>query len=215
MQKGDFVRVKYSGKIKENQLQLDEAEAAPIIVGSGWVLKGFDEELEKMNVGDKKSIEISPEKGFGPRNPKLVKLVSESEFKKHGKKPFPGMWVDADKARGRVLSVASGRVKIDFNHPLSGKVLAYDIEIKSKIEVPEEKIKAIVEFFTRQPSGKVGVEIKDKEVDITMPPIVNSLYKKKIADEVMKYLGKERVKFLEIFEKPKEEQPKKGKTEKK
>ena len=210
MQKGDFIRIKYSGKIKENKIPLDQAENAPIIVGGGWILQGFDEALLEMNLNDKKTVEIPSEKGFGPRDPKLVKLVPESEFKKHGKKPFPGMWVDADQRRGRVLSVSSGRVKIDFNHPLAGKTVIYDVEIKEKIEKPEDKVRAIVEFFSRQPADKVKIDIKDKEIEIVLPPMVNSLYKKRIADEVMKYLEKDKVKFIEEFRKVTEEDKKKA-----
>jgi FKBP-type peptidyl-prolyl cis-trans isomerase 2 len=149
MQKGDFIRVAFSGKLKETGQALDKAESAPVVVGEKWVIPGVDEALEGMNVGDKKTVEIAPEKAFGPRNPKLVKLVPEAEFRKHGTKPTPGLVVNADNRRGRILSVSSGRVKIDFNHPLAGKMLEYDLEIKEKLENNEDKIKAVVEFYSR------------------------------------------------------------------
>ncbi len=130
-------------------------------------------------------------------------MVSIAEFRKHGQKPVPGMIVNADNTRGRVLSVSSGRVKIDFNHPLSGKVLVYELEIKEKIEKTEDKIKALAQYFTGLPSDKCKVEIKDKEVEIVVPPMINSLLKKKIAENVMKFLDMEKVKFAEVYEKPK------------
>jgi hypothetical protein len=52
---------------------------------------------------------------------------------------------------------------------------------------------------------KIKAIPKDKEIEIELPPLVNSLYKKKIADDVMRFLGFEKVKFVEIFEKPKAE----------
>ena len=124
MQEKDFVKIKYSGIMKENNMQLDSADDAPIIVGAKWVIPGVDDALKEMNVGEKKKVEIAPEKGFGPRNPKLIKLVPLAEFKKHGQNPQPGMVINADNMKGRVLSVSGGRVKIDFNHPLAGRTLA-------------------------------------------------------------------------------------------
>jgi FKBP-type peptidyl-prolyl cis-trans isomerase 2 len=206
MQDNDFIRVDYSGKIKESNKTLGEAKNAPLIVGAGYVIKGVDEALKQMNIGEKKTIEVAPEKGFGKRDLKLIKLIPESEFRKRDKKPQIGMIVDIKNIRGRVISVSGGRVRIDFNHPLAGKILVYNIEIKERIEKPEEKIKAIIEAYSG--ISKIEVIIKEKEVEIKVPPFVNSLIKKKTADDVMKFLDIEKVKFVEVFEKPKEE-PKK------
>jgi peptidylprolyl isomerase/FKBP-type peptidyl-prolyl cis-trans isomerase SlyD len=157
-----------------------------------------------MQVGDKKTIEILPEDGFGNRDERLIRLVPLAEFKKHNTDPIPGMVVEADNMRGRVMSVSGGRVKVDFNHPLSGKTLIYDLEIKQKLEDIESKVKALVKMYTNM-DEKVNTATFEKDIEIELPPLINSLYKKKIADDVMKFLGFEKVKFVEIFEKPKEE----------
>jgi len=204
MQINDFVKVNYSGKIKETGMEFDKGENVPIIVGVNFTLKGIDNALLEMNAGDKKTIEIVPEDGFGNRDAKLVKLVPLSEFRKHDTKPYPGMFVNADNLQGRVLSVSGGRIRVDFNHPLSGKTLIYDLEIKEKIESIEEKIKAIIKIYARIEEDKSKVLIKEKEVEIEVPPLINSVYKKKIADDIMKFLGFEKVKFVENFEKAKE-----------
>ena len=157
-----------------------------------------------MDVKEKKSIEISPDKAFGERNQKLIRLIPISEFRKHDTKPKPGMIFNADNMRGRVLTVSGGRVEVDFNHPLAGKTLIYDVEIVSKIEDTEEKIKAIFEIYNINEKDKIKAVASGKEVDITIPPLINSLYKKKIADDIMNLMGFEKVKFSEVFEKPKE-----------
>ena len=204
MQTNDFVIVNYSGKIKENSLEFDKGENLPIIVGINYTLKGIDKALLVMQVGDKKTIEILPEDGFGNRDERLIRLVPLAEFKKHNTDPIPGMVVEADNMRGRVMSVSGGRVKVDFNHPLSGKTLIYDLEIKQKLEDIESKVKALVKIYTNT-DEKVNTATFEKDIEIELPPLINSLYKKKIADDVMKFLGFEKVKFVEIFEKPKEE----------
>lgn len=204
MQENDFIIVNYLAKIKETNREFDKAENTPMIIKQGYVLKGLEESLKQMNVGDKKTVEIIPENAFGKREFKLIKLVSIAEFRKHGTKPVPGMFIEADNRRGRVLSVSGGRVRVDFNHPLAGKTLIYDIEIKQKIETPEDKIKVLVQIYTKVDKNKVNVLIKEKQADIDVPPLINSLFKKKISDDVMKILGLEKVRFIETFEKPKE-----------
>lgn len=204
MQTNDFIIVNYSGKIKENSLEFDKGENLPLVVGVNYTLRGIDKALLVMQVGDKKTIEILPEDGFGNRDERLIRLVPLSEFKKHNADPIPGMVVEADNMRGKVMSVSGGRVKVDFNHPLSGKTLIYDIEIKQKLEDVESKIKALVKMYTNM-DEKVKTSINEKEIEIELPPLINSLYKKKIADDVMKFLDFEKVKFVETFEKPKEE----------
>jgi len=204
MQNNDFIRISYSGKLKENNQNLDKEHNIPVIVGANWVLPGVEDALKEMNIGDKRTIEITPERGFGNRDPKLVKLVSEKEFKRHNTTPYPGMIVDADGVRGRVLSVSSGRVKVDFNHPLAGKVLVYELEIKEKIENLEDKIKAIIEYYTRASPDKFKIKIQDKELELETPPMLNSLLKNQIAKDIMKFLDFQKVNFKETFEKPKE-----------
>lgn len=204
MQDKDFIRIKYSGKVKESGQALDSGDNVPVIVGAGYVIKGIDEALKEMSIGEKRTIEIQPEKAFGPRDPKLIKLISISEFRRHGTKPAPGMFFTADNLRGRVLSVSSGRVTVDFNHPLAGKILIYDLEIKEKIEKPEEKIKAIIEFYTKMPQDKFKISISEKEVEIIIPPMLNPILKKKISSDIIKFMDKEKVKLSEIYEKIKE-----------
>lgn len=205
MQNGEFIRLAYSGKIKETGQPFDSAESAPVIVGAGYVIAGVDEVLQGMSIGEKKTVDVQPEKAFGPRDPDMVKLVPEAEFKRHGTRPKPGMVINADNMRGRILSVASGRVTIDFNHPLAGKVLVFDLEVKSRAEKPDEKVAAIAEFYSRLAPDKISVKMADKEAEITVPPVIPPVFKKKIADDAIKWLDLDRVKFAEVFEKPKEQ----------
>jgi FKBP-type peptidyl-prolyl cis-trans isomerase 2 len=204
MQTNDFIRVIYTAKIKETGQELDKTGdiAVPVIVKSDFIIKGLEEALLGMNVNEKKTVEIPPEKAFGIRNPKLIKLLPISEFRKHDTKPQPGMFVQADNMRGRVLSVSGGRVRVDFNNPLAGKTLIYDIEIKEKIEKVENKIKALFEIYRTSDKDKINVNVKEKEIEIEIPPMINSLFKKKIADDIMNILNFEKVKFVEVFKKP-------------
>jgi FKBP-type peptidyl-prolyl cis-trans isomerase 2 len=204
MQTNDFIKINFIGKVKGTGMEFDKGENVPVVVGVNYTLKGIDNVLIEMNVGDKKTVELSPENAFGNRDARLVKLVPLSEFKKHNTNPYPGMILEADNMRGRVFSVSGGRVSVDFNHPLAGKALVYDLEIKEKLENLEDKVKALIEIYTRMDGSKVKTLANEKEIEIEVPPMINSVYKKKIADDVIKFLGFDKVKFVESFEKPKE-----------
>jgi FKBP-type peptidyl-prolyl cis-trans isomerase 2 len=207
MQSNDFIYVTYTGKIKENGQEFDKTgdKPAPLIVKTGYLLKGLEEVILGMNVKDKKTVEINPDKAFGDRNQKLIRLIPISEFRKHNTTPKPGMIFNADNMRGRVLTVSGGRVEVDFNHPLAGKTLIYDVEITEKVEKMDDKIRMIFQMYNIDDKDKIKViPISEKEIEIMIPPLINSLYKKKIADDIMELLKFEKVKFSEVFEKPKE-----------
>lgn len=208
MKINDFITVVYTAKIKETGQEFDKTgdKAVSVIVRPDFLIKGLEEALLEMNVNERKTIEIPPEKAFGARDPKLIRLIPISEFRKHDTKPTPGMFVQADNMRGKVLSVSGGRVKVDFNNPLAGKTLVYDIEIKEKFDKTEDKIKSLFNIYVETDKNKIKVNIiNEKEVEVDIPPLINSLYKKKIADDIIKILNFEKVKFAEVFEKSKEE----------
>lgn len=218
MQKNDFVRIKYEAHIKEGDIKFDESEDMPLVIGAEWVMKPIDDALLSMKVSEKKTIEIEPKNGYGPRNDKLIKTVPLTEFKKHNQNPTPGMVINADGRAGKVTSVTGGRVKVDFNHPLAGKTLVFDLEIIKKIETHEDKIRMIIEWFMRPRTdaektllNDIKIKIRGKEVDLDMPPLVslNSVYKKKISEDLCNLLEMEKIKFIEVFEKPTESDLKK------
>jgi len=214
MEKNDFVRIEYIGRIKETGELFDTTSEevakkegafnpnvkygpAPVIVGRNKIIKGVDDALLNMKVGDKKTIEIEPERGFGKRKPELIKLVPVSEFKKQNINPVPGMPITMNNIRGRILSVNSGRVKMDFNHPLAGKNLIYEIEVKEKIDDKKGKVKAICDYYKCDVSS---VEFKENYVEIFLKKDVEKNKKQLITNDVSEYLNANKVVFSEIFE---------------
>ena len=157
--KGDIVEIKYTGYIDgkifdttdktiDNKNNISKVEGPVIIiVGEGFILRGLDNSLIGKNVGEKYVINLSPKDAFGLRNPKLVRIMSLSDFKKHRINPTPGMTLNIDGMICTIKSVSSGRVIVDFNHPLAGKKIKYTVEIIKKISDPKQKIKGILHFF--------------------------------------------------------------------
>ena len=185
---GDFVRVNFTGKIKENDEVFDttydeiaqEAEIfdenktykpIPIVVGGNHLLPAIEKEIVGLEAGERKTVEVDSDNGFGPRDPKAIQLIPMKEFKKQGMTPYPGMRIQAEGGEGRILTVNGGRVKVDFNHPLAGKDLIYDVEVTEIIEDNEEKIKSMIELHYSNPNvdlEKTEISIEDGVVDIQL-----------------------------------------------
>ncbi len=210
MKNGDFVYIDYIGRLESGEIfDLTDAELAkkekiysskmaykpiPIVLGEHFVIPGIEDALLEMKIGDEKDISISPEKGFGSRDPKLVRVMPKNMFRDEIK---PGMVVDAGGMRGRVQSINAGRVRVDFNNPMAGKVLNYKIMARSKAEKDDEKVKALMEYFGAEP--KIESEEKELEIFAMLPPQL----KPKLSELVFKHTVFEKIKFIEIFEKKK------------
>ncbi len=192
----DFVKIDFVGRIKSTGQIFDltkrdvaekegilkkefKYEPLTVCVNSGQTIPGIDEALLGKKVGDKFQVEISPEKGFGNRNPKMIQITSESNFRKRGTRPVPGMQFDIDGKIATIKSVNGGRVILDFNHPLSGKNLVYDIEIKEKIEKPEDRLEEIKKltgiYYDYEVDGKKAeIKIKMKEADSKLLQVIEN-----------------------------------------
>jgi FKBP-type peptidyl-prolyl cis-trans isomerase 2 len=221
MNAGDFVHVDYIGKIKDTGEIFDLTDEAiakekgmyksdfkygpvPVVLDSNFVLPGLNEALKGMKIGEKRTVEIPPEKAFGPKIPDLVKMVPESVFKDNNQTPTPGSHVTVKGLRGRIISNDGGRVRIDFNHPLAGRTLEYDIEIKDQITDTVEKVKAISYFFTGLGKEDIDAAVKGNEAEVTLKGKcdINREGKANIAQSIIKWVtGIEKVRFVEIFEK--------------
>lgn len=101
-------------------------------VGDGNLLPGFEAALFGFKAGDKRSLQIEPENAFGQPNPQNVQVMPRSQFAEM--ELSEGLLVifnDAANAElpGVVKAFDDSQVTIDFNHPLSGKTLSFDVEI--------------------------------------------------------------------------------------
>ncbi|WP_160288318.1 FKBP-type peptidyl-prolyl cis-trans isomerase [Pseudomonas knackmussii] len=109
-----------------------DKQPATFKVGDGNLLPGFELALYGLKAGDKRTLSIDPEQGFGQPNPANVQVMPRDQFE--GMELSHGLLVifnDAAKTElpGVVKEFDEQRVTIDFNHPLAGKTLAFDVEI--------------------------------------------------------------------------------------
>jgi FKBP-type peptidyl-prolyl cis-trans isomerase SlpA len=109
-----------------------DKKPATFKVGDGNLLPGFEQAIYGLKAGDKRSLSISPEQGFGQGNPQNIQVMPRSQFQ--DMELSEGLLVifnDAANAElpGVVKAFDDNQVTIDFNHPLAGKALSFDVEI--------------------------------------------------------------------------------------
>ncbi len=195
----DFIELDYTGKLsdgtifdttlesvaKDNGIQSPNFKYSPAIVcvGEKQLLPGLDEALSGKEVSKDFTVTLPAEKAFGKRDVKNVKIVPMGTFKEHKLNPQPGLEVDVDGQRGIVRSISGGRVIVNFNHPLAGKEVIYEVKINRKITDKSEQIKSYLNSIMRIPIEQFKVEIKDKKATVELPMalpenFVNSISKK-------------------------------------
>jgi FKBP-type peptidyl-prolyl cis-trans isomerase 2 len=132
---GDTVKVHYHGRLTDGTTFDSSAGREPLQfeVGSGMVIAGFDNGVLGMSVGQKKTIEIPVEQGYGPKDPGMVVEFPKSNFP-DDLKPETGMQLNMTNGQGQVIPVViteilEESVVLDANHPLAGQDLIFDIEL--------------------------------------------------------------------------------------
>ncbi len=189
LQKGDYILVDYTIMIKDenrivqttNEERAKEAgiyspdniyEPMLIILGETKLLEPVEQALYNAEEGQELTIEVPPEKGFGERDPKKIKTVSIREFYRIGKIPKIGDTVEINGQQARVIDISSGRVTLDFNHPLAGKTLIVQLKVLKKLEKDEDKIRYLVKrFIPHIKPENIDVKIEDNgsKVVIKLP----------------------------------------------
>ncbi len=133
--KGDKVKVHYHGRLTDGTT-FDSSEGREPLefeVGSGMVIKGFDEGVSGMSVGDKKTVAIPSHEAYGPRQEEMVMEFPRSNFPPDIE-PEVGMALQMHGENGQelpvvIVEVTPDTVMLDANHPLAGQELVFDIEL--------------------------------------------------------------------------------------
>lgn len=194
LQKKDFIEVEFTGRIKDGEIfdsniredlkKINpDTKPEPFIfcLGEGMFPKGIDDFLIGKEIG-KYEIELSPEKAFGNRDPKLVQMIPMKIFKQQEVNPVSGAMFNFDGRIAKILTVSGGRVMVDFNNPLASKTVIYKINILRKIEDINEKIKSLNKFLFKK---DFKFEVIDKKLIIEVErPMIRfvEMFKDKFKD---------------------------------
>ena len=109
-----------------------EKDPATFTIGDGSLLPSFERVLFGLKDADKRTFEILPEQGFGTPNEQNVQVMPRSQFDSM-ELDYGVLVIFKDAAGGEMPGVVKAfndqQVTIDFNHPLAGKVITFDVEI--------------------------------------------------------------------------------------
>ena len=132
---GDSVKVHYHGKLTNGETFDSSTGREPLQfkVGSGAVIKGFDDGVTGMSVGEKKTIHIPFMEAYGPHSPEMVIDMPKERFPADMEISI-GMPLHMSDGQGRTYQVTITEIKetsvlLDANHPLAGKDLVFDLEL--------------------------------------------------------------------------------------
>lgn len=174
IKKHDFVEIEYTGRTKgdgtifdtteekvarKNNIYGKNADYSPavICVGENNILKAVDEQIIGKEAGKEYIFEISSENAFGKKDARLIQLIPTSKFRQQNIQPIPGLQLNIDGVFGVVKTVSGGRCLVDFNHPLAGKDLVYNVKINRIVDDDKEKLKSLL---------KMHLQIKDAEIEL-------------------------------------------------
>jgi peptidylprolyl isomerase len=142
---GDKIKVHYHGKLRNGEVFDSSQGRDPLefTVGSGQVIKGFDQGVMGMQPGDKKTVEIGVADAYGEKQQEMLIEFPKAQFPPD-MNPEEGMQLMMNNGAGQSFPVTIAEVRedsviLDANHPLAGQDLIFDLELVS-IEPPASKI---------------------------------------------------------------------------
>jgi peptidylprolyl isomerase len=220
--KGSLILLDYTARIKDNgeifETTIEEDakksnlydptrkyEPRLISVGEGWVLKGLDEALTSTDVGQKLSVEISPDKGFGERDTNKVRMIPQRKLGEKANEVKVGDVIELDDRTGIIRYIGSGRVQMDYNHRLASRVLVYDVNVVKKIESNEDKIKYLLKRRLPLDDEKAKFEYNSDTVVIELSEDISLLdglqiIKKAVTTDIFKFVnGLNKITFQEVY----------------
>ncbi|OHU86623.1 MULTISPECIES: FKBP-type peptidyl-prolyl cis-trans isomerase [Pseudoalteromonas] len=119
-----------------------DGEPLVFIVGTGYLIPGLENALMDKQVGDKLSVTVEPEQGYGERHDNLMQAVPKSMFE--GMEIEVGMQFRATTDDGdqlvMIIDIQDDEVVVDGNHPLSGITLNFDVEILEVRDATEDEL---------------------------------------------------------------------------
>lgn len=184
----DFVKINFNAKLKDtgeifdttreniakkNNIIIYHKYYHPVIFHMGFddFLPYLEQRIIGLEVGDKKTIEVPCEEAFGKRDLGLIQSIPLETFKRDDIEPTIGTNIKINNLEGMIIAADEDEVKIDFNDPLAGEDVIYEIEVLDIIRDDEEKIMGIIENHYQSPEldlRETKVSIEDDTVKINL-----------------------------------------------
>ena len=132
---GDTVKVHYTGKLDDDTIfdSSEGREPLQFTIGEGRLIPDFEQAVVGMEPGETKTIQIPPDRAYGPHLEEMVMVVDRHDIPEE-LKPEVNQRLQVQQADGQmfvvtVTSVSESSVTLDSNHPLAGKDLTFNIQL--------------------------------------------------------------------------------------
>lgn len=181
----EFFKIEYTGKIKRTGRIFDTTDkekakeenvynekfnyGSKTITKEDEMVEGVMETLEQMEESEEKDIEIPAEKGYGERDPSKIEMVPKKDFEDTKVNPAPGLTVLLDGEPAKIQTVSGGRVRVDFNNPLAGKDLEFNLKLIEKIKEDQEKTNSLTEKILSLEEDEVETEEEEDKITVKIP----------------------------------------------
>jgi|TARA_R110000744_G_scaffold188516_2_gene307858 peptidylprolyl isomerase len=133
---GDKVKIHYIGTLKEGEVfdsSRDREQPLEFVIDDGNLIKGFNDSVKEMVVGDTKKISLVTEEAYGKYIDEAVIEVLKSEFPPEMKFELKGFVQGQDDKKrpiqGQIIKIEEEKITLDMNHPLAGEDLNFEIEL--------------------------------------------------------------------------------------
>lgn len=131
---GSKVSLEYSLSLKDQGVVDSNVggETLTFAYGSSQIIPGLEKAVSGMKVGEQKNVEIPPEEAYGPVYQEAIITANISQFPADLQKVGATVQTqgqDGRQLRGKVISIEGDMVKVDFNHPLAGQTLYFEIKL--------------------------------------------------------------------------------------
>ena len=131
VKKGDKIKVIYTGYLEDGSTFDSNKGKEPLSfeVGSGYVIKGFDDAVIGMKIGENKIVDIPSDKAYGDRHDDMVIKIPKTQFEGMDEIKIGTAVSASNGMHATIIAVDENEATLDFNFPLAGKNLKFEIEI--------------------------------------------------------------------------------------
>jgi len=151
-------------------------------------------------------VEIPPDEAFGERNPENVRMMPYRVLRSKGINPAIGAQVEVDGRSATVRSIGAGRVQLDYNHPLAGRQIVYEVRATERYEEDDEKVRALIgRRFLGVDTDSFGVKLLKTKVKIEVPDEIFfadniQIAKRGVALDIQRFFPRfESVEYVEVM----------------
>lgn len=227
----DWIKIDYTGRLKENSKIFDTTmeEVArkehvfdekrgysPLLCRAGdekFLIPGLARQLVGLELEATHTIEVPVKDAYGERDTSKIEMVPTKKLRKANIDPRVGNRVQLAGKTGTIIWAGGGRTRVDYNHPLAGKDLVFEVTIKEQITNDDQVLKEII---SRRLPGvnldETAIETseKPKTIIISLPNYLMfmeglAIAKYTLGTDLNEFLGYEVVKIQDVFDYQKKE----------